>query len=473
MVAYPTGDADMHTPPVTQRAVDHTGPMGQPNLGGEVVHDRRSFIRKFGLREGISSTVLERGWAAFKSGYIKKYDPHFERFGRWWTDTHQPGRFSPNGIRAGVLADFLQAENRRGVRHASLKDACASVSVACMEASGATVNLGANHCVTRLMKDIRLREAPQGRKHEMQRKGVGDVVLLLQEAYLYGPNEALCLGHLKEKLLLALIVDTGARPSDIHRLFRIRSGHNSQIKFTTKDGAECMEVRYFWPKEVDPFSSRSNSTNVWFSSWVTVFCSKPKEACSHCIMKFFLEASSDPNDYASVHIPELEMDAQPLIWALRRKGKLQRASVDHISNVVDDGLKASGLSHMSCQSIRGATTSKIVQCAPTFRPEVLKMGRWTTDETFKKSYETEVVRVPRLDDECASSCQQILRWGFDPPLPRGISLEDYVKLPDHGVGRTFSCGKILKFDDGVFSVRKSRKVSSLFHFELMQAILNE
>lgn len=372
-----------------------------------------------------------------------------------------------------MLADFIQAENRRGVRHASLKDACASVSVACMEASGAKVNLGTNHCITRLMKDIRLREPAQGRKHEMQRKGVGDVVRLLQEAYLYGPNEALCLGHLKEKLLLALVVDTGARPSDINRLFRIRSGHNSQIKFTTKDGAECMELRYFWPKEVDPFSSRSNSTSIWFSSWVTVWCSTPKEACSHCIMKFFLEASSDPNDYASVHIPELKMNAQPLIWALRRKGKLQRASVDHISNVIDAGLKASGLNHMSCQSIRGATTSKIVQCVPTFRPEVLKMGRWTTDETFKKSYETEVVRVPRLDDECASSCQQVLRWGFDPPLPRGISLEDYVKLPDHWVGQTFSCGKILKFDDGVFSVRKSRKVSSLFHYELMKAISNE
>ena len=138
------------------------------------------------------------------------------------------------------------------------------------------------------------------------------------------------------------------------------------------------------------------------------------------MMKFFLEASSDPNGCASVHIPELKMDAQPLVWALRRKGKLQRESADHISNVVDDGLQAPGLNHVSCQSTRGATTSKIVQCVPAFRPEALKMGRWTANETFKKSHETGVVRVPRLDDEGASSCQQVLRWGFDPPLPRGI-----------------------------------------------------
>ena len=323
------------------------------------------------------------------------------------------------------------------------------------------------------MKDIRLRELPQGRKHNMQKKGVGDVVLLLQEAYLYGPNEALCLGHLKEKLLLALIVDTGARPSDLQKLFRIRSGHHSQIRFFTRNEAEGMEVRYFWPKEVDPYSARSNSSSIWFSSWVPVWCSQPTEVCSHCIMKYFLKTSSDPNDFASVHIPELNTSAQPLFWARRRHGKLQHASVDHISNIVDSGLKAAGLDHMSCQSVRGATTSKIAQCVPTLRPEVLKMGRWTTEETFKKSYETEIVRVPSLDDEVPSSCQQVLRWGFNPTLPRGIPLEDYAKLPGHWVGRTFSCGKIQKFEDGVFSVLKDRRASSLFHFELMQAISNE
>jgi hypothetical protein len=322
------------------------------------------------------------------------------------------------------------------------------------------------------MKDIRLREAPQGRKHDMQKEGVGDVVLLLQEAYLYGPNEALCLGHLKEKLILALMVDTGARPSDLHKLFRIRSGHHCQIKFMSEDGKEKMELRYFWPKEVDPFSSRSNSTSVWFSSWVPVWCSKPSEVCSHCIMKFFLEASSDPSDFASVLIPELEVSAQPLFWARRRHGKLQRASVDHISKIVSSGLHEAGLDHMSCQSVRGAATSKIAQCAPSLRSELMKLGRWTTEATFRKSYETEIVRVPRLDDEDDSSCQQVLRWGFNPTLPAGISREDYVKLPDHWVGRTGSCGKILKFEDGVYSVRKNRKVSSLYHYQLMQAMSN-
>ena len=99
-----------------------------------------------------------------------------------------------------------------------------------------------------------------------------------------------------------------------------------------------------------------------------------------------------------------------------------------------------------------------------------------TEETFRKSYETEIVRVPRLDDEDASSCQQVMRWGFNPTLPTDqmgrtiISQEDYYRLPDHWVGHTYACGKIVNFEDGVFSVRKNRKVSSLYHYELMQAM---
>ncbi len=59
------------------------------------------------------------------------------------------------------------------------------------------------------------------------------------------------------------MVDTAARPSDIHRLFRTMPGRHSQIRFEAND----MFVGYFWSKEVDPGSSRSNSTNIFFSKW--------------------------------------------------------------------------------------------------------------------------------------------------------------------------------------------------------------
>ena len=359
------------------------------------------------------------------------------------------------------------------MKHSSLKDACASVSVACFEASDDKIDLGTMKCIAKLMKTVRLREKPQGRKHAMKAIGVGDVVLLLEEVFAYGPNEALCLGHLKEKLILSLMVDTAARPSDLHRLFRILKGDYTQIRFFTRNGNEGMDVRYFWSKEVDPYSSRSNSTNTWFSTWVTVWCTSPKEACSHCIMRYFLEVSSDPTEFATVRIDELDLEAQPLIWARFRDGKFRQSSVDHISKITSAGLQTAGLGHMSCQSIRGASTSKIAQCAPNLRSEMLKLGRWTTEETFRKSYDSEIRRVPRQDDEVESSCQQVLRWGFNPKLPRGVSREDYAREPAHWVGRAFQFGKIVKFEDGVYSVSKNRKSSSFFHWELMQAMQNE
>jgi len=345
------------------------------------------------------------------------------------------------------------------------------VSVACLEATDGRVQLGSQRCVTKLLKDVRLKEIPQGRKHDMHVAGVGDVVLLLQEAYLFGPNEALGLGHLKEKMILCLMVDTAARPSDLHRLYRILDGRNCQIRFFTREGAEGMEVRYFWSKEIDPFSSRSNSTSVWFTTWVTVWCSNPKEICSHCVMQDFLKRSSDPAVFATTRVKQLGIEVQPLIWAKRTGGKFQHCSVDHISNIVKRGLQAVGLGYMTCQSIRGASTSKIGQCAPQLRSEMLKLGRWTTEETFRGSYESEVKRVPKRDDESAKS-QQVLRWGFNPKMPHGMTRDDYVRPPAHWVGRTFAVGKVVKFEDGVYFVSKKRSTSRFFHWELMESILN-
>lgn len=322
------------------------------------------------------------------------------------------------------------------------------------------------------MKSIRQHEAPAGRKAQMVSRGVGDVVRLLQEAYLYGPNNALGLGHLKEKLIMCLIVDTAARPSDIHRIYRILEGRHAQIRFFSRPDAlglrrDGMEVRYFWPKEVDPHSSRSNSTSVWFSTWVAVWCSTPSEVCSHCVMKEFLQRSSDPETFACVHVDQLGVSAQPLIWARLVNGLFQQSSVDHISNIVKSGLKFSGMDHMSCQSIRGAATSKIVQCAPSLRAEALKLGRWTTEDTFRNSYESHIERVPRLDDETASSCQQVLRWGFNPSLPGSLSRDEYCRPPQYWIGKQLKAGKVVNFEDGVYTVRKGSSTTSHYHWEFM------
>jgi hypothetical protein len=141
-----------------------------------------------------------------------------------------------------------------------------------------------------------------------------DVSSVYQEGWAFGPNDGLCEGHLKENLILLLMVDTAARLSDIHRLFRTMTGRHSQIRYEGRD----LMVRYFWSKEVDPSSSRSNSTNTYFSKWVKI----PRITDTVETMRAFLQRTSDPELYTTVYIPELQLHSQPLIYARFEHRKL-------------------------------------------------------------------------------------------------------------------------------------------------------
>ena len=105
--------------------------------------------------------------------------------------------------------------------------------MACREATDGDVALGDKESVKRFLKSLRI-HAPVGPRKQLV-PNYHDVAALYQEAWDFGPNEALCEGHLKEKLIILLMVDTAARPSDIHRLFRTLTGRNAQIRFEGKD----------------------------------------------------------------------------------------------------------------------------------------------------------------------------------------------------------------------------------------------
>jgi hypothetical protein len=113
---------------------------------------------------------------------------------------------------------------------------------------GWDVALGDRESVKRFLKSIRIHELVDRRKQLVP--DYHDVSALYQVAWDFGPNEGLCEGHLKEKLIFLLMVDTAARPSDIHRLFRTMTARHSQIRFEGKD----LLVHYFWSKEVVPGS---------------------------------------------------------------------------------------------------------------------------------------------------------------------------------------------------------------------------
>ena len=92
------------------------------------------------------------------------------------------------------------------------------------------------------------------------------------------------------------------------------------------------------------------------------------------ILKDFLKNTSGP-DYATQHIPELDCDMQLLVFARKRSGKWQPASVDHISNLVKESLREAGIDSMTMKSIQGASTSKVVQLFPDLMEEALALGR--------------------------------------------------------------------------------------------------
>ena len=423
---------------------------------------RQRFISKFALQHGVTRSALEAIWGSNKNGYNRAHDAHFDRSHVFFTRTRPTTPFTPKQILPGDLVSFLQHERDAGASFATLKDASASISMACREASDGAITLGDRDSVKRFLKSVRI-HAPIGRRKQAV-PSYHDVASLFQEAWAFGPDEGLCEGHLKEKLVILLMVDTAARPSDIHRLFRTMTGRNAQIRF---EGSN-MSIRYFWSKEVDPGSSRTNSTNTYFSSWVTVHGTVPRCTDTVETMKTFLRRTSDPTLYATVNIPELQLASQPLVYARLERGMLQRASVDHISNIVKRAIKDRQMGNMMTAHIRGASVSKIVQLVPELTDQALALGRWTTPYTFRNHYQAPVLGTwPAVPNPIRKNPQQVLRWGWTPTPPEGISIAEYEKPPKHWVGKTIpSLGKVESFDNGDYMINGQH----LHHWQFMQLL---
>ena len=340
--------------------------------------------------------------------------------------------------------------------------------MACVEASDGEFQPGLAYSVKTFMEGER-RQRPVRRNAT---GSYGDVALLYQEARLYGPDSAIALGHQKEKIILLLMADTAARPSDLSRLYRTQEGFNQQVVFT----ATGMNVRFFYPKEVVPGSSRNNATGYYFSTWVEVKDTVPLEISTPACLRRFFDASTG-DDFAITEVPLLNTSAQSFVYARKVDGKFQPASVNHISNVVKSGLAAAGLDTMTARSLRGASPSKIVQLFPDLLDQALKLGRWTNPKTFRNHYQgpVDLQRLPDQDlppDSLKGNLQQLLRWGFQPKPPFGISSLDYMKGPEFWVGQTIpGLGKIVRFHESAYEVRgPGRRLQSLFHYELMAAV---
>jgi hypothetical protein len=225
-----------------------------------------TFIKKFGAEKGLTAPVLESIWQARKHGCHKPYDAPFAKFRAFFNETRPLCPFRPDTIQPGDVIGFLRRMQEEGSNHGSIKDASASISTAINQATDGAINIGKKDSVIAFLKSVRIHQ-PVGPRRKRIPDGYGDVARLYEEAWSFGPNDALCNRHLQDKLILLLMLDTAARPCDLQHLYRVAEGAQRQILFNGKD----MQIRYFHSKEeVDPGSARQNSSNTYFSSWVTI-----------------------------------------------------------------------------------------------------------------------------------------------------------------------------------------------------------
>ena len=439
---------------------DFTNPLPPIPAGASL---RKAFIIHFGGLHGMDAASFADVWRAAKNGYNQAHDAHFRRFHADFLAHNPADQFHPTGIKPGALVGFLRRERERGAAHPTLKDASASVATACAQASDGQVQLGTQDSVIRFLKMAKQSEAPDRKERMIV---YPDVARLIQIAWQFGPNANIDLAQLKRKLVLLLMVDTAARPSDLWRVYCTTVGKYRQIEFF---GDSEVRIRYFWPKEVDPFSSRTNATNTWFSQWVVVRSTTPASTDTVSCLRDYMARTADPAYYAAEYITQLASSVQPLFFAKTKDGVRQKCSVDHISVIVKAAILQAHITTMKPRHLRGASTSKIVALSPTALPIALGLGRWTTGRTFFQHYNAPVTLL--ADSERPESIgmhgQQLLRWGWDPIPPPLVTTDEYDSPSEFWVGQTIPrLGHITKFDEGRYSVAR-RQVT---HCDLMGLI---
>jgi hypothetical protein len=163
VVAYTLASIDEH--PVTRRISTHldTTTHSLPRHDAVVTTSlsRREFIRKFALQRGVTGTALDAIWRSNKRCYNTSHDAHFDRFQAFFRDTKPGCELTPSSILPGDLVAFLQTMDAAGSSFASIKDASASISMACREETDGDIALGDKESVKRFLKSLRI-HAPVG-----------------------------------------------------------------------------------------------------------------------------------------------------------------------------------------------------------------------------------------------------------------------------------------------------------------------
>ena len=139
-----------------------------------------------------------------------------------------------------------------------------------------------------------------------------DPAVILQELYTWGPNSLLTDHELAEKAATLMFIDLAPRPSDVVSVFRIEEPSRfKSMRTVAVGGEEYRELRYFWPKEVRPRSSRRNSTSTFFSRWVRFDKTQPELLDLSTTITDYM-ARTTGEEYSLATIDQLLVNDSPL-----------------------------------------------------------------------------------------------------------------------------------------------------------------
>ena len=141
--------------------------------------------------------------------------------------------------------------------------------------------------------------------------------------------------------------------------------------------------------------------------------------------------------------------------------------------MVQAAIDRSDMGEMLTSHIRGAFTSKIAPLVPEALPIALDLGRWTSESMFRNHYCAPVIGTwPPVPAADRTNGQQILRHGFTPYPPPGVSSEEYIQNPDLWIRTQFKDRHnkkdvIVSLDGGVYAAKSG---ATFVHLELMSEI---
>ncbi len=97
---------------------------------------------------------------------------------------------------------------------------------------------------------------------------------------------------------------------------------------------------------------------------------------------------------------------------------------------------------MMSAHIRGASVSKIIQLVPELTTEAPSLGRWTTPKMFRNHYQAPMIGTwAPVPASIRTNPQQVLRWGWTPQPPTGVTTTEYEKPPSFGLADNSGFGQ--------------------------------